>query len=566
MPQPEWEALERDVRDLAERVASLERFVGVSASAAPAVGMPEPVTAIPPDHPLAGMPGMPGVLAVVGRSLVGLAGAFLLRALTESGTLPIEAGIVAGIVYALAWLGWAARATAAEPLKAALHSLTAVLVLIPLLWEATVSFQAIGPRTAAAILLVFAVFGMAISWRKNLLIVSTFATLAALGTAAALLVATRDVLPFTFLFLAVAAAIETSACLEHWLSERWLGAAAADLAVLLATWLVTNDRGLPEGYAPIPHAWLLTAQVALLAIYLSSTIVRTLYRGFSFTGFETAQCAVAFAVSLSGGLRMAPMTAAVMLVCAAACYLLSFLLLERQRASSRNFFTYSTFGILLALVGTRILLSSVTAAWVWFLLAVACIWAGGWLGRLTLQVHGVIYLLLALAISGAFQEATDGLLGAAIWPGERQLALWTGLAAAAAAYALAAYYGTADHPWNMRLFRIAVAASFVWLAAGVAAGILTGAYHAVWGAGATDAYCATLRTGVLAGLSLLLAWAGPRWKRSELSPLVYPAMFLGGYRLVAQDLHQGHTVALFLSLLLYGAVLTALPRLKRSMG
>ena len=566
MPQPELEALEREVRDLAERVASLERLAGVSASAVPA-NAPEAVTAIPPDHPLAGMPGMPGVLAVVGRSLVGLAGAFLLRALTESGTLPIKAGIAAGIAYALAWLVWAARTTAAEPLKAALNSLTAVLVLVPLLWEATVSFQAISPRSAAAILLAFAVFGMAISWRKNLLIVSTFATLAALGTAAALLVATHDVLPFTFLFLAVAAAIETSACLEHWLSERWLGAAAADLSVLLATWLVTNERGLPESYAPIPHAWLLTAQVALLAIYLSSTIVRTLYRGFSFTGFETAQCAVAFAVSLSGGLRMAPMTAAVMLVCSAACYLLSFLLLERQRASSRNFFTYSTFGILLALVGTRILLSSVTAAWVWFLLAVACIWAGGSLGRLTLQVHGVIYLLLALAISGALQEATDGLLGAAIWPGERQFALWTGLAAAAAAYALAAYYGTGDHPsWNIRLFRIAVAASFVWLAAGVAAGILTGAYHAVWGAGATHAYCATLRTGVLAGLSLVLAWAGPRWKRSELSPLVYPAMFLGGYRLVAQDLHQGHTVALFLSLLLYGAVLTALPRLKRSMG
>ena len=116
--------------------------------------------------------------------------------------------------------------------------------------------------------------------------------------------ATRDVLPFTFLFLAMAAAIEASACLDHWLSERWLGAAAADLAVLLATWLVTNQRGLPEGYAPIPHAWLLAAQVALLTIYLASTIVRTLLRGFSFTAFETAQVAVAFAISLNGGLRI----------------------------------------------------------------------------------------------------------------------------------------------------------------------------------------------------------------------------------------------------------------------
>ena len=154
---------------------------------------------------------------------------------------------------------------------------------------------------------------MAISWRKSLLIVSTFATLAAVGTAGGLLAATHNILPFTFLFLAVAAAIEASACLEHWLSERWLGATAADLSVLLATWLVTNPHGLPEGYAAIPHAWLLTAQVALLTIYLSSTIVRTLFRGFSFTVFETAQCAVAFAVCLSGGLQMAPVMAVVML-------------------------------------------------------------------------------------------------------------------------------------------------------------------------------------------------------------------------------------------------------------
>jgi len=35
-------------------------------------------------------------------------------------------------------------------------------------------------------------------------------------------------------------------------------------------------------------------QVLLLAIYLSSTIIRTLLRGFTFTAFETAQCALAF--------------------------------------------------------------------------------------------------------------------------------------------------------------------------------------------------------------------------------------------------------------------------------
>jgi hypothetical protein len=43
-------------------------------------------------------------------------------------------------------------------------------------------------------------------------------------------------------------------------------------------------------------------------------------------------------------------------------------------------------------------------------------------------------------------------------------------------------------------------------------------------------------------------------------------MALGAYRLVAQDLRQDHTAALFLSLLVYGAALVALPRLRNTAG
>jgi hypothetical protein len=561
MPQPDWESIERQVSELARRVEYLERQTGLSAASVPegpvmAAQSPESASNPLTSHPLADVP---GALPVIGRALLGLAGAYLLRALTEAGTVPFQLGVVAGIVYAVVWLAWAARTPESLRLKTALYSLVAVLVLAPLLWEATVRFHAIDTWTAATLLVVFTVVGMAIAWRKSLLIVSSFATFAAIGTAAGLLVATHDVLPFTFLFLAVALAIETSACLEHWLSERWLGAAAADLSVLLATWLVTNARGLPEGYAPIPHVWLLTAQVALLTIYLASTMVRTLYRGFSFTAFETAQCALAFVIGLGGGVYMSPMLALVALVCALACYLVSFARLDRPGVSSRNFYAYSTFGILLALAGSRILLSGMQAAALWSVLAVACIWAGGHFDRVTLQVHGATYLLLALATSGAAEEATAFLMGAALWPGTRQLALWAGMLAAAAGYALVARSGRGP-AW----FRLTVAAVFVWLAAGIFAGALTGGYHVLFGAGASHAFCATLRTAVLAGLSILLAWTGPRWHRNELSRLIYPAMFLGGCRLIVQDLNQGHTGALFLSLLVYGAALTCLPRVKKA--
>ena len=46
------------------------------------------------------------------------------------------------------------------------------------------------------------------------------------------------------------------------------------------------------------------------------------------------------------------------------------------------------------------------------------------------------------------------------------------------------------------------------LAGGALAYALTTAYHAAFGALASHAYCATLRTGVLTGTALLLAWAG----------------------------------------------------------
>jgi hypothetical protein len=512
-------------------------------------------------------------LPVIGRALLGLAGAFLLRALTEAGTFSPRLGVAIGLVYAMLWLVWAARTPAGRRLETALHGLTSVLVLSPLLFEATVRFHAIPTWTAGVLLLAFTLFGLAVSWRKDLLIVATFATLAGVGTSIALLLATEDVLPFTFVLLAVALAVEVSACLNHWMSGRWFVASAADLAVLLATWLVTNERGLPEGYAAIPHSALLAAQVALLAIYLSSTIVRTLLRGFTFTGFETAQCALAFLISVGGDLqltsaetRVAPALATLSLFCAAACYLVSFLMLdEGGERHGRNFHTYSTFGILLTVAGSRILLSGAAAAVAWSVLAVAAIWVGGIFLRLTLKVHGTIFLLLALGASSALEQAAGLLLGSRTWPGGAPWAIWSGALTATLCYVIGTRQGAAVTPsWSSRALRILVAGTAVCLVAGIAAGLLTSAYHAIFGAEATHAYCATMRTFVLSAAALLLAWAAARWDRQEFGRLVYPVMALGAYRMIGVDLHQDRTIALFLSLLLYGGALILLPKLIRA--
>lgn len=581
MPQPKWDALVDEVRDLRTRVARMELAMGMSAHASPGAAAPGSDAAAPPlasprspDTPSSILESPASLLPVLGRSLLGLAGAFLLRALTEAGTFSPRMGVAVGLVYAMLWLVWAARTPAAHRLEAALHGLTSVLVLSPLLFEATTRLHAISTWAAGALLLAFTLFGLAVSWRKDLLIVATFATLAGLGTSAALLLATQDVLPFTFVFLAIALALEVSACLNHWLSERWLAATAADLAVLLATWLVTGERGLPEGYVAIPYAALLAAQVALLSIYLSSTIVRTLLRGFTFTWFETAQCALAFLISVGGGLqltshdaRVAPALALLALACAAACYLVSFLMLDRGGEHGRNFYTYSTFGFLLAVAGSRILLSGAAASVAWSLLAVAAIWVGGIFLRLTLKIHGCIFLLLALGASSALEQAVGLLLGSRTWPGGAPWAIWSGALTAALCYAIGTRHAAAVTPsWSSRTLRILVAGTTVLLVAGISAGLLTYAYHLIFGAEATHAFCATLRTFVLSAAALLLAWAASHWVRPEFGRLVYPVMALGAYRMIGVDLHQDRTAALFLSLLIYGGALILLPKLIHARG
>jgi len=118
--------------------------------------------------------------------------------------------------------------------------------------------------------------------------------------------------------------------------------------------------------------------------------------------------------------------------------------------------------------------------------------------------------------------------------------------------------------FSSRTLRILVAGAVICLTAGIAAGLLTAAYHEVFGAQATHAYCATLRTLVLSAVALLLAWGALRWERPEFGRLVYPVMALGAYRMIGVDLQQDKTAALFLSLLLYGGALILLPKIKKA--
>ena len=108
-----------------------------------------------------------GVLPVFGKAVLAIAGAYLLRAVAESGTLPKLPVLVVAMLYAGMWLVWAARTHATNHFASVTYAITAALILSPLLWESTVRFQVLLPVFTAAVLVAFVVLALALAWRQE---------------------------------------------------------------------------------------------------------------------------------------------------------------------------------------------------------------------------------------------------------------------------------------------------------------------------------------------------------------------------------------------------------------
>ena len=106
--------------------------------------------------------------------------------------------------------GWFGRSelTTANRFASATYGVTSALILSPLLWESTVRFQVLSPAFTAVVLVAFVVLALALAWRRNLQVIPWVATLAAVITALALIIATHELVPLTAALLAVALATE----------------------------------------------------------------------------------------------------------------------------------------------------------------------------------------------------------------------------------------------------------------------------------------------------------------------------------------------------------------------
>src|ERR1022692_358746 len=183
--------LDARLESLERRVAALDHLTQ------PATSLSIQATVPVKRGPAASDPVLPqeeGVFPVVGKAMLGIAGAYVLRAVAESGSFPKVAVVVLALAYAGTWLVWAERARAR--FASAAYAVTAALILAPMLAELTLRFRFLPASATAGLLSVFVVWASALAWERNLAPMVWAAEIAAVFTALGLLIVSHDLVPY----------------------------------------------------------------------------------------------------------------------------------------------------------------------------------------------------------------------------------------------------------------------------------------------------------------------------------------------------------------------------------
>ncbi len=507
-----------------------------------------------------------GTLSLIGRTFVIFAGAYLLRALTESGTLDRTAGAALGFAYAAAWTFVAYRVALRHPLSATFFGACTVLVGFPLLWEATTRFALLTPEAGAVALTATTGLVLVTAWRRQLHALAWVVTIGACGLAFLLLVMTDGAIAFASFLIALGVATLWLGYDREWTMLRWVAAFFADVAVvgLAGRALTTPPRDAPS--------LVMAVQLLLLVGYLGSIAIRTLVRGRDVLPFEAVQTGAMLLAGLGGAMLVAHQTGtgalalgSALFVLAIACYAVAFAFVDRRQGRAENFYFYTSLALAFALTGCDLVLGGPSLGILWASLAVLAGWAGRRYGRSTLGVHAVVYVTAAAVSTGLVAATLAGLFASADTP-------WTPLGAAAWAVLVAVGLcwllstpgpGRAPgHAWDISRWALVLIGAISVAGACVVVGrsVLPSGPDARLHAGMV----ATLRTGVLAAAAIVVAWLGRRLATREFGALLYPVLGWGATKLLFEDVRTSPPSLLVVAFALYGGALILGPRIAKT--
>lgn len=570
------EQLAARLSDLESRIADLESLIlsgdgALRPEAIPQQNIPsvknsiaEPSGLVPVPHRaitrsgLLSVEGSAGIFPTVGKAVLGFAGAFLLRALAESGYVPKLPVLILAILYACFWMIWSARLE--DRLASVTFAITSTLILSPMLWEATVRFQSMPAWATASTLVAFVVLTLVLASRDELQLIPWVATLAAASTAIALIIGTHELVPLTLALLAIAAVAETSACLGHELTFRVIPAIVADFSVWLSVYILGSEN-VPEGYPPAAPATLIFLCALLPLIYGFSIGLRIFVQRRRITVFEIAQAAASFGLATFGILSISPKLATpvlglIFLLLAGVFYwgTLSRFVVD---SDTRNRRVSASWAAALLLAGTFLLVPFNFQ--IPFLCCAALLTAVLYTrtAKLSLGLHASFYLASAAAVSSLPAYLWNSLAGTV--PASPEWRAWGVALAAGLCYAVESRNEVDEG--RRRLLWLVPAGIVAFTIAGWA---VTAMVRLASGRIELAAsHLSVIRTVVICVLALALAVASqPR--HIELRWIAYAAVGLGTLKLVLEDLRFGNPASLMVSFVFYGLILILLPRLSRT--
>lgn len=502
-------------------------------------------------------------LALIGRTLIVFGGAYLLRALTEGGFVPAAVGVLIGSLYAVLWSLLSLRPSVTRE-SAAWHGVATAFISLPLIFEAVRKFEVFGPWSAAlAMTLVTAILGALVCRYRLEGLAWTF-TLMALASAPLLMLQTESMVPFTFYLTALGVATVWLGYEFEWSLLRWVVAIETDVVLVVLSMLVATGR-LPD----VSPAIAITVVCLAFITYLTTFAVRTLLRQREAVPFEIAQTTALLVLGLGGAMWMAASRGTLeialgvgMIAQAAGSYAVSFAFIPRHFATPRNFVFYSSLALMLMVAGGAFIALGLPSSILFGALAVTCGYFAAHFQKSSLALHAAVYLFSGFAGAGLVQLG----FSAFVLKLENGWQLpGAGTAILLAACAIAAGIRPIERQGNFELWtaaKVMILAELGWIGATLFMSV-TGLLF-LNDPGSDPAVIAVTRTAVLAGLTILTAWASRFPTLSPARLLCNPLMVMLALKLMWEDFRVGRPGTLFISLAIVGIALILTPRLRRA--
>lgn len=500
----------------------------------------------------------------LGRVLLIFGGAYFLRAITDYQFVPTGLGIAMGGSYALLWLFMAYRAGADQDRHAMslFFAIASNLLALPLLAEAVTRFELLSGAQGALALAVYCALSLGVAMARDHRILAFVTVIGGTGVALYLPGASQTAVPFVLLLLGLGLASLWVVYRTGWKGPQWLGALGAHVGVVALVLLSSSDKWSVE------PSWGFNMAMLLMLSYLASFILRSHRFGRDMGAFEVVQgmlvlgLMVHAAVNASAAEQLSlPLLGSLAMVMGAGVYGLAFTP-QTLAARGKNFFFYSTLGLAVVAAGSAMLVSAAYAAPVWSLLAVLLAWFSGRRAMVTLSLQCTLLLLAAGIASGVLGSTYFALAGDATahWPPPAPWEAVVGLATVACLFIRVAQRSPR---WG-RLAgfpQMTVLVLAVWEIGGLMVAYLAPLIAGVPGEEASLSTLAALRTTVLAGASVSLAYSSRFRRWPEARWLAYPVLALVGAKLLVEDFPNGTPVSLFVALGVVGGAMMIVSRL-----